>query len=163
MCLKYVQYPIFIEIICVFVLILYMIKCSYILYGGAMLKGTFLFFCIFLFFFTLVGCQDNGSSESKLAFVEVKILVPEQLKVAEESLLQVQISQGKEKVNDADNLEFENWKEGQEKHEKIKAKNTADGIYSIDKVFQDPGDYTIITHVTARSMHTMPKKQFTVK
>lgn len=60
-------------------------------------------------------------------------------------------------------MEFEIWKEGHESHEKNKDENTGDNTYSIEKVFQEAGTYTIISDVTAISMHTIPKKQFTVK
>ncbi|WP_156509930.1 hypothetical protein [Rossellomorea aquimaris] len=36
------------------------------------------------------------------------------------------------------------------------------GIYTIKKTFKEEGIYYVQTHVTARDMHVMPKKQFVV-
>ena len=46
--------------------------------------------------------------------------------------------------------------------EMIKATHEKDGVYSIRKTFKEAGIYYVQTHVTARDMHVMPKKQFLV-
>ena len=77
-------------------------------------------------------------------------------------IIEAVVTQGKENVEDANKVEFEIRKSGQETNEKIIGKHQGNGIYSINKTFQEAGDYSIIAHVTARDMHNMPKKEFTV-
>lgn len=115
-----------------------------------------------LFFFILGGCAQENE-EPLPEMVEVEIILPEVINRGEEIPLKAQITQGKEFVNDADSVQFEIWKEDQEAHEKVEAKNTKEGIYSLQKSFSESGKYIIIAHVTARGMHNMPKKEFIVK
>ncbi|WP_047980290.1 FixH family protein [Ornithinibacillus contaminans] len=74
------------------------------------------------------------------------------------------VTQGSENVNDADEVEFEFWKEGQsdEEHELIPGEFQADGIYSIEKTVEEAGTYYVIAHVTAREMHVMPQTEFVI-
>jgi len=72
------------------------------------------------------------------------------------------VTQGDEKVEDAKKVEFELWKSDQESHEKVLGKHQGNGVYSISQTFQEDGEYTVIAHVTARDMHNMPKKEFSV-
>lgn len=74
---------------------------------------------------------------------------------------EAKVTQGKEKINDAD-VTFEIWRSKDEKHVKISIKHAEDGVYRLEKSFQQEGTYYIISHVTARDMHNMPKKEFTV-
>lgn len=94
--------------------------------------------------------------------VEVVIETPETIKVNEEVVIKVLVTQGDEKVEDADKVEFEINKSGEETSEKIIGRHKGDGIYFITKTFQDVGEYSVIAHVTARDMYNMPKKEFTV-
>ncbi|WNF22589.1 FixH family protein [Mesobacillus jeotgali] len=114
-------------------------------------------------FFILGGCAQESNKESLPEMVDVEIILPEVIKKGETVALKARITQGKEDVNDADSVQFEIWKEGQETHEKLDAKNTESGIYAIQKSFSEAGKYTIIAHVTARDMHNMPKMEFIVE
>ncbi|MFT9597547.1 FixH family protein [Mesobacillus sp.] len=113
--------------------------------------------------FILGGCAQESKEESLPEMVDVEIVIPEVIKKGETVALKARITQGKEDVNDADSVQFEIWKEGQETHEKLDAKNTESGIYAIQKSFSEAGKYTIIAHVTARDMHNMPKMEFIVE
>lgn len=123
------------------------------------------FLVVFLTFiiFILGGCAQESKEEPLPEMVDVEIVLPEVINKGETVLLKARITQGKEHVNDADSVKFEIWKDGQETHEKLEAKNTESGIYSIQKSFSEAGKYTIIAHVTARGMHNMPKMDFIVK
>ena len=71
--------------------------------------------------------------------------------------------QGNEPVHDAQEVQFEVWKENQKKmSEKIAAKLEKDGIYTAKKQFQEDGIYYVQAHVTARGMHVMPVKKLVV-
>lgn len=113
--------------------------------------------------FILGGCAQESKEESLPEMVDVEIVIPEVIKKGETVALKARITQGKEDVNDADSVQFEIWKVGQETHEKLEAKNTESGIYAIQKSFSEAGKFTIIAHVTARGMHNMPKTEFIVK
>ena len=65
-------------------------------------------------------------------------------------------------MEDADKVTFEIWRSKDEKHEKIDVTHAEDGIYRLEKSFQQEGTYYIISHVTARDMHNMPKKEFII-
>ncbi|MEH7416689.1 FixH family protein [Neobacillus drentensis] len=76
-------------------------------------------------------------------------------------IFEARVTQGKEKINDAE-VTFEIWRSKAANHEKITVKHTEDGVYRLEKTFQQEGTYYIISHVTARDMHNMPMKEFTV-
>lgn len=57
------------------------------------------------------------------------------------------------------------WKEGKadDQHEQVSGKlDKEKGVYYAEKVFDEPGKYNVIAHVTARDMHNMPKIQLEV-
>lgn len=120
--------------------------------------------------FILVGCSNEqvGRKEAEIpelieVFVEIN---SPQIKTHEEVMIQAKITQGKEVVRDATEVKFEIWKDGdsEEKHEKVEGEiDQNDGVYFINKTFHEPGLYYIITHVTARNMHNMPKLEVVVE
>ncbi|WP_050179671.1 FixH family protein [Domibacillus robiginosus] len=122
---------------------------------------------LFFLLFILSACssQEEQSAQTnqvmKLVKVEVK-LNPEEAKAKQKTEIQAIVTQDNEPVEDADEVKFEIWKEGDEKHETIKAAHRKDGIYAINKTFTEEGIYNIIAHTNARSLHTMPKIQVTI-
>ncbi|CAG9609534.1 FixH family protein [Pseudoneobacillus rhizosphaerae] len=118
----------------------------------------------------IAGCSNEKEKDNTqqnedtppLEFVEVTIQTPEQINVNEEIDIKAIVTQGTDQVDDANEVKFELWKVGQEEHEKLEAQNDGKGVYSIKKTFTEDGHYAVIAHVTARSMHTMPKREFTV-
>ncbi|MHA7138805.1 FixH family protein [Rossellomorea arthrocnemi] len=110
------------------------------------------------------GNSTSSESESEISqLVEVDITLPEKISPEEESNLKVKVTQAGESVEDADDIQFEVWKmNDNEESEMIKATHEKDGVYSIRKTFNEAGIYYVQTHVTARDMHVMPKKQFLV-
>ncbi|MGE8203595.1 FixH family protein [Heyndrickxia sp. NPDC080065] len=116
-----------------------------------------------LFFITACTANTNQSNEKNTKPVEVHIQLPEKITPHQESVLKVHVTQGKENVDDADDIEFEIWKANDRNNsELIKANHEKDGIYNVKKTFSKDGIYYIQTHVTARDMHVMPKKLFVV-
>jgi hypothetical protein len=105
--------------------------------------------------------QEDSSKPQEMLEVAIEI-VPETINPNEEVKIKAIVTQGKEKVPDANEVKFEIAKQGQEKHELIEAKNEGKGVYSINKVFPEAGQYSVTSHVTARDMHSMPNKEFTV-
>ncbi|MCD7034197.1 FixH family protein [Metabacillus sp. GX 13764] len=95
--------------------------------------------------------------------VEASILLPDKIELNKPNLLKVQVAQDGKNVDDAEDVEFEIWQSGsKQKSELIKAAHVKDGVYQVKKTFTKNGIYFIQTHVTARSMHVMPKKQLVI-
>ncbi|KIL46746.1 FixH family protein [Jeotgalibacillus soli] len=114
----------------------------------------------------IAGCGNGEEEEQNTAvpeIVDAKIIIPEMVESNEETPLQVRLTQGGEPVNDANEVVFELWNDvnGGES-DMIPAVRKGDGVYQINMMFEEDGVYSLQTHVTARDMHVMPKKQFTV-
>ena len=136
--------------------------------GGINMK-KFLFVSLSIFLVLVISAcnsnsKDNDTKGDELPeFVDVKLTIsPEKGQVNEPIIFEAKITQGDENVEDADEVTFEIWRSKDEKHEKIEVKHAEDGIYRLEKTFQQEGTYYIISHVTARDMHNMPKKEFIV-
>ncbi|WP_055108833.1 FixH family protein [Paenibacillus ihumii] len=115
----------------------------------------------------IAGCAYGGSQaglpDQLPEMIEVQILSePEKLNSGEPVAIQAKVTQGNEAVTDAKSVMFEVWHSGDEHHEMLEGTHAGDGIYSIEKTFEQDGVYNVIAHVTARDMHNMPRKQFIV-
>ncbi|MFC5732848.1 FixH family protein [Cytobacillus gottheilii] len=115
----------------------------------------------------LAGCGNNGddsnNNEEVPVFVEASLDVPESAELGEEVSFTVTVMQGSEPVDDADEVVFEIWQgEDREQSEEIEAVSEGDGKYTVQKAFAEDGVYSVQSHVTARDLHTMPKKTITV-
>ncbi|MBS4209296.1 FixH family protein [Bacillus sp. FJAT-50079] len=124
----------------------------------------FVFISILTLVLAACGSNENNSGEEDVPeILEVELITPEVADVGETVLLQSIVTQGEEKVTDADEVEFEVWEEGKkEEGEMLEAKNNQDGTYEVDKAFDHDAIYHVQVHVTARGMHVMPKKTITV-
>lgn len=114
-------------------------------------------------FFLLSGCTAQNGQQAKEVpqIINAEIMIPARIPLHTESELSVKVSQGTDVVEDADDVKFEIWKgNSQEEGELLEAEYKKDGVYSIQKTFKEKGLYYVQTHVTARDMHVMPKKQF---
>jgi hypothetical protein len=111
-----------------------------------------------------VSCSKQNEESSKMPeMVNVSLSVnPNPGQPNKPITFEAKVTQGKEKINDAD-VTFEIWRSKDERHEKISIKHAEAGVYRLEKSFQQEGTYYIISHVTARDMHNMPKKEFTVR
>lgn len=105
--------------------------------------------------------MDMGENDA-MNPIKVEIMLPEALRVDETVKFKAKVTQADKPVDDAKEVLFEVWKTGSEDHEKVAGILGENGIYQMEKKFTEPGDYEIIAHVTARDMHSMPKKTFKV-
>ncbi|WP_349293054.1 FixH family protein [Cytobacillus spongiae] len=127
-----------------------------------MMKKTNLFMLSFLLLFVLGACSQEPMDEEP-TFLDVKLsLSSEKVMPNEPVTFEALVTYGEEKVNDADEMTFEIWLANSEDHEKIEIEKGEDGVYSLEKSFDVEGTYYVISHVTARGMHMMPKKEFVV-
>ncbi|WP_088014967.1 FixH family protein [Gottfriedia acidiceleris] len=111
------------------------------------------------------GCSNEKKKEPVVEKpVDVNILLPtSDINLNKEITIRAEVSQNNKAVSDADEVQFEIGKNGEDSIAMLDAKNGADGIYSATYKFTDPGDYYVIAHVTARDQHSMPKKDFKVQ
>jgi len=112
----------------------------------------------------LVSCSNKTKdSLGTPKMLEVNLSVnPEKAEPNQPVVFEAKVTQGKENVNDADEVVFEIWRSNDKQHQEIKINHPKNGVYRLEKSFSQEGTYYIISHVTARDMHNMPKKEFTV-
>ncbi len=120
-------------------------------------------FLLVLVVLTIASCGKEKEKISDMPeMLEVNLTVkPNQGQMNQPMTFEAKVTQGDEEVNDADKVIFEIWRSN-EKHERIEIKHAENGIYRLEKSFPQEGTYYIISHVTARDMHNMPKKEFIV-
>ncbi|WP_462411900.1 FixH family protein [Neobacillus sp. Marseille-QA0830] len=119
---------------------------------------TLLLFCL------MAACSKNEDPKNDIPdIVNVELsITPDKAHANETVTFEAKVTQGNEAVTDADEVVFEIWRSKDENHEKIKVAHAKNGLYRLEKSFPQDGTYYIISHVTARDMHTMPKKEFTI-
>ncbi|WP_409298573.1 FixH family protein [Peribacillus sp. SCS-26] len=113
----------------------------------------------------LAACSDGKGEkqESKTPDpLEVTIVVQDTAKVNEKVTLKAEVSQGGKKVVDAEEVKFEIRKPGSEDSDMIAANNLGEGVYTASAAFDKKGEYTVISHVTARNLHSMPSRKVKV-
>ncbi|MEQ6376106.1 FixH family protein [Bacillaceae bacterium S4-13-56] len=127
---------------------------------------------IVLFFsITVAGCgnsSDQGNSngedhEGVPQRLEVELTVPESVRMNEDILVEAHVTQGDEAVNDASEVKFEVKNVETEKSQSFEGEFVENGKYSATIQIEEPGTYTVTSHVTARGLHTMPSKELVVE
>ncbi|WP_239585878.1 FixH family protein [Bacillus mesophilus] len=121
--------------------------------------------CIFVFFVSACNESENaGNAES----VEVPPILEVDLQVDNDHpnvgdavTISAKVTQGNESVEDASDVSFEVWEQNSD-HEMIVGVHQGNGVYVINKKFDKEGIYSIVSHVTARDQHSMPKIELTV-
>lgn len=109
----------------------------------------------------LTACSQKEEAEP--LFVDVKLTVsPEKGEPNEPVIIEAKVTYGEEEVTDADEVTFEIWRAHDEEHEKMEIEHAENGIYRLEKSFEQEGTYYVISHVTAKEMHSMPKKEFVI-
>ncbi|WP_102027410.1 FixH family protein [Salirhabdus sp. Marseille-P4669] len=123
---------------------------------------TFIVLPLLLF---AVACSDesnNNEKTNKADMIEVLIDTPTEINANELVTIAATVSQGKDKITDADEVMFEIRKSGEDDAEMIEGTHNGDGIYSIEKKFEEEGHFIVVAHVTARNMHNMPRETIIV-
>ena len=118
-------------------------------------------FALLLF---LAACTAGESGTGEVPeVVEADVQLPVKMNPGEDYQLQVEVTQGGEPVEDADEVLFEMWNDSEGGgSSRVEAKHIGEGIYQVDENFEITGVYSVQTHITARGMHVMPKRQFQV-
>ncbi|NMO95968.1 FixH family protein [Paenibacillus lemnae] len=115
----------------------------------------------------LGGCSNGNAGDSDTLVMEDPIIVD--LSLSKESAgkdekvkFTANVSQSGVPVEDADKVEFEIRQEGGGLQITVPARHSEEGSYILEKSFQKPGTYLIISHVTARGQHSMPMKELKI-
>lgn len=136
--------------------------------GAKMKKKMLLFGSAFLLLAACSAQEETKPAASEtadetLAPIEVSFETsPKEAQPNEPVTIQVEVTQNEKPVDDADEVQFEIWQGDQDNSEMIDAKNKGDGVYAIEKEFDEPGVYSVMYHVTARDMHKMTEMKVNV-
>lgn len=112
----------------------------------------------------LAGCANAFESEGEEpVFLEVDLSVqPQEAEPGDPIVFEAKVTYGEENVTDADDVKFEIWRAHAEDHDVIRVEHAENGIYRLKESFQEEGTYYVISHVTGRNMHNMPKEEFII-
>lgn len=134
------------------------------------MRKKLLSFFIIMLILVLGACGASDETE-ELTPLEVDLQVPETADVGETIPLKATVGFGDKKVDDADDVEFEVWEDGEKEDtlsmdddstDKFDADNDGDGVYSGEISFDKDGVFVVQVHVTAEGLHTMPLQKVTV-
>ncbi|WP_108670520.1 FixH family protein [Peribacillus acanthi] len=128
-----------------------------------MKKFSVLLLC---FLFLLVGCtqtkEEAVPTTKGVESIDVSIQTPSNVRTNEKIKIEALVTFANQNVNDANEVIFEIWKSGQDKRQMLDGRPIGKGLYSTETTFEKDGTYYIVAHVTARNMHSMPKKEIVV-
>lgn len=113
---------------------------------------------------SLTGCADAFNDDAgEPLFLEVELSVqPTEVQPGDPVKFEAKVTYGEETVTDADDVKFEFWRAHDENHEVVIVERAEDGVYQLEESFTEEGTYYVISHVTGRNMHNMPKEEFIV-
>lgn len=136
------------------------------------MKLKFLMFAMMLSLAVLSACGNGGDMEAEMNHdqpgedevrsLEVDLEVPETAEAGQPVEFSAHVHSNGEDITDADKVMYE-VKSGEESLEKIEAEHDADGVYTIEHTFDEAGTFTVISHVDALHLHTMPQAEITVE
>lgn len=111
---------------------------------------------------SLFACS-NELDEDELKSLDVELETPtENISTNQMAEFTAYVSSNGEAVENADEVMFEIL-DGEESLDMIEAESKENGLYTIEYLFDSPGEYTVISHVEAFQLHTMPQKNVTVE
>jgi hypothetical protein len=129
---------------------------------GALLLGVIL----------LGGCSSSQTKHSEIHNMDmsmepIKVELfwsPDEIVVNEKVTFKAVVTQEDMPVDDAKAVLFEivNTEDKGQKLE-IKGELVGEGTYQAEGTFEKEGQYMVTSHVTARTMHSMPSKELSVK
>lgn len=136
--------------------------------GKISMKKPMIIFLLILFI--LSGCiggnepGDEHVGAPSLQMIEVHLTTgPGRIMPNEPVSVNAKVSLDGENVENADEVKFEIWEDGhQNLSEKIEGEYKGEGVYSVTKTFESTGVYYVVSHVTVREMHNMPRIKLVV-
>ena len=123
---------------------------------------------------TLAGCAGNKEDEmqmqmhaaanSSMSPIKVELSwTPEEVTAGTAVSFKAVVTQDGEPVDDAKEVMFE-VNEAADKSQKIeiKGESAGEGAYVGEHTFEEAGEFSVTSHVTARTQHSMPSKKLVV-
>jgi len=121
---------------------------------------------LLIFSLLLSACslkQNVANLYKQEAPLESEIVIPESISVNKHETIKVILTQDGKKVEGADFVHFEIWKQdGSVKFDMEQAEEEGNGTYSLSKKFGSEGLYYIKVHASNDGSIIMPKKQFVI-
>ena len=122
---------------------------------------------------TLAACSDeeggdhgdmnhDSPSSDEIRSLEVDLQTPQSVQSGEAAEFTAHVTSNEEDVTDADQVMFEVL-QGEESMEMIEVEHSENGEYVFEYTFEEPGEYSVIAHVDAYQLHTMPEESVTVE
>lgn len=122
---------------------------------------------------TLAACSDeeggdhsdmdhDSPSSDEIRSLEVDLQTPQSVQSGEAAEYTAHVTSNEEDVTDADQVMFEVL-QGEESMEMVEVEHTENGEYVFEYTFEEPGEYSVIAHVDAYQLHTMPEESVTVE
>ncbi|MEK3983100.1 FixH family protein [Paenibacillus sp. FSL K6-3166] len=122
----------------------------------------------------LGGCSSDQSKHSgvhnmnmDMSMEPIKVELhwsPEEVVVNQKVTFEAVVTQDNKAVDDAKEVLFEIVsKDDSEQKIEFKGKLVGDGIYQAEGTLAKEGQYIVTSHVTARTQHSMPNKELSVK
>ncbi|GAA0450965.1 FixH family protein [Alkalibacillus silvisoli] len=106
--------------------------------------------------------EAETNDVDSLAPLEVEVLMEQEQDLGE-TTLSTRVTQDGEAVNDANDVTFEVWQEGQkEAGDMVEGSLVEDGVYEVSYTFEEEGAFYVVPHVTAREQHHMPQYDLVV-
>lgn len=108
----------------------------------------------------------HASADNNLEPIKVELKVdPTEVQIGAKVTFEATVTHQGNNVDDASEVMFEFWKDGDkdEDHSKEIVTGSGNGKYVFETSFDEAGQYHVISHVTARDQHSMPSADFTVK
>ncbi|MBM7097453.1 FixH family protein [Bacillus sp. H-16] len=106
--------------------------------------------------------ESHGNELENLGPIDVEVTMDSEGDPGEWTL-EALVTQGENPVNDADEVTFEVWKQGEkENSEMLDYEDVNEGMYTASYTFEEDGHYFVIPHVTAHGMHVMPTHELTI-
>ncbi|OKP84705.1 hypothetical protein A3844_18930 [Paenibacillus helianthi] len=121
----------------------------------------------------LSGCSGGGKTESHMHTVAnmsmepIKVELnwsPQQVTAGQKVTFEALVTQDGEPVNDAKEVLFEiRSNSNTDKKLEFTGESAGDGTYKAEGIVETAGEFTVTSHVTARTQHSMPSKKLVVQ
>ncbi len=112
----------------------------------------------------LTGCAREAPTAPSGAPIRAALAVqPDPVRAQQPAVFSVTVTQDGQPVDDAEDVKFEIWQDGDASHVILNAASKGFGVYTAEKSFAKPGTYKVMYHVTAREFHSMNVRTFTVE
>lgn len=109
----------------------------------------------------LAAC--GGGDDEEMRTLDVELFTPDHIMSGETVEMTAHVTSNEEDVTDAEHVMFEVQDENAETVEEITAEHSENGEYTVEYTFDEAGTYTVISHVDAFSLHTMPSSEVIVE